>query len=81
MKTGSDSIEAIIRRRLILFAVFVSRIKDTRLPKYVVFGELVGGAGCVGGQENEWMGYLLDDLRAFGIDANQRTTEVQDEGK
>ena len=23
------------------------------------------GAGCVGGQEKEWMGCFLDDLRAF----------------
>ena len=29
-------------------------MEDTRLPKYVMFGELVGGAGCVGGgQEKE----------------------------
>ena len=25
-------------------------MEDTRLPKCVMFGELVGGAGCVGGQ-------------------------------
>ena len=34
---------------------FVAHIEDTRLPKCVMFGELVGGAGCVGGQEKEWM--------------------------
>ena len=39
------------------------------------------GAGCVEGQEKEWMGCFLDDLRAFGINADQRTTEVQDEGE
>ena len=33
-----------------------------------------GVAGCVGGQEQEWVGCFLDDLRAFGInvDANGR---------
>ena len=51
VKTGSESIEAIIRRRRILFEEFVARMEDTRLPKCVMFGELVGGAGCVGGQE------------------------------
>ena len=25
-------------------------MEDTRLPKCVMFGEMVGGAGCVGGQ-------------------------------
>ena len=42
IKTGSESIEATLRRRRILFAGFVARMEDTRLPKCVVFGELVG---------------------------------------
>ena len=41
----------------------------------------MGGAGCVGGQEKEWIGCLLDDLRAFGINADQWTTAAQDEGE
>ena len=53
-----------MRRRRMLFARFVARMKDTRLPKCVMFGKLVGGAGCVGEQEKEWMGCLLVDLRA-----------------
>ena len=54
MKAGSENIEATLSRRRMLFAGFVARIEDTRLPKCVIFGELVGGAGCVGGQEKEW---------------------------
>ena len=42
---------------------------------------LVGGAGCVGGQEKEWMGYFLDGLRAFSINADQWTTSAQDKGE
>ena len=57
--------------RRILFAGFVARMEDTRLPKCVMFGELVGGAVSAGGQEKEWMGCLLDDLRAFGIETDQ----------
>ena len=78
MKTGSESIEATLRRRRILFAGFVARMEDTRLPKCVMFGEMAGGAGCVGGQEKEWMGCFLEDLRAFGINADQWTTAAQD---
>ena len=52
MKTESDSIEATLRRRGILFAgLFVARMEDTRLPKYVMFGELIRGTSCVGAQE------------------------------
>ena len=78
MKTGSESIEATLPRRRI-FAGFVVRIEDTRLPKCVMFGELVGGAGSVGRQIKEWMGCFLDDLRAFCINADQWTTAAQDE--
>ena len=42
--------------------------------------ELVGGAVCVGGQEKEWMECLLDNLRGFGIDADQLTSTAQEEG-
>ena len=31
------------------------------------------------GQGKEWTGCFLDDLRAFGINANQWTTAAQDE--
>ena len=41
----------------------------------------MGGAGCVGGQKKEGMGCFLDDLRAFGINADQWTTAAQDEGE
>ena len=49
IKTGSESIEATLRRRRILFAGFMVRMEDTRLPKCVMFVEMVGGVGCVGG--------------------------------
>ena len=65
-----------------MFAGFVSRMENTRLSKYVMFGELVAGAGCVGEQEKEWMGgFLDDDLRAFAINPDQWTTAAQEEGE
>ena len=39
VKTGSESIEATLRRRRILFAGFVARMEDTRLPKLLLFKE------------------------------------------
>ena len=43
IKTGSESIEATLRRRRILFVGFVARMEDTRLPKCVMFCGLRGG--------------------------------------
>ena len=81
MKTGSESIEATLCKRQILFAGFVARMEDTRLPKCAMFRELVGGAVPAGGQEKEWMGCLLDDLRAFGIETDQWRIAAQDAEK
>ena len=39
-----------------------------------------GGAGCVGDHEKE-LGCFQDDFRAFGINADQRTTAAQDQGE
>ena len=46
-----------------------------------MFGELVGDAGSAGGQEKEWMGCLLDDLRVFGIHPDKWMIAAQDEGE
>ena len=40
-----------------------------------------GGRGLCGGQEKELMGCFLDDLRAFGVNADQWTTAAQEEGE
>ena len=47
--TVHESIEATLRRRRILFARFVACVEDTRLPKYVMFGELEGARGLCEG--------------------------------
>ena len=60
-------------------AGFVARMEDTRLPKCVMFGEMVGGVGSVRDQDKWWIGCFLDNLRAFGINADQWTTAAQDE--
>ena len=49
MKMGRESIKVFMRRRRILFAGFMAHTEDTRMPEYVMFGELVEGASCMGG--------------------------------
>ena len=71
MEMGSESIEAIMLSSRILFVGFVARIEYTRLPKYVMFGELMESTGCVEVQEKEWKGYLLGDLRYFGMNIDK----------
>ena len=39
------------------------------------------GRGLRRGQEKEWTGCFLDDLRVFGINTDQWTTAAEDEGE
>ena len=51
LRTDSESVETTARRRTILFAGFVGRMGEGRLPRRVTFGEMLGGEGHYGGQE------------------------------
>ena len=56
-QTDSESDEAIVRKRRILFAGFVARMGEERLPQRVMFGELVGGKAAQGG--NRKIGWII----------------------
>ena len=56
-----------MRKRRILFAGFVARVGEERLPQRVMFGELAGGKGYTGGQEKDWMAHLKEDMSVFGM--------------
>ena len=65
--TGSEGIEVTLSRRRILFAGFVARMEDVRLSKCVMFGEMVRGAGCVGGgrKKSGWgVSWTISELSA-----------------
>ena len=66
VKTGSESIEATLRRRRILFEGCVARMEDTRLPKCVMFGEMVGGRAVWGARKKSgWVvSWTTSDLSA-----------------
>ena len=51
-----------MRRRRILFAGFVVRTEDSRLPKFVMFGKLVGGAGYMGRRGKSGWGVAVTTL-------------------
>ena len=67
LRTDSESVETTVRRRRILFAGFVTRMEEERLPRRVMFGEMLGGKGYSGGQEWDWVKDVEEDLKAFGI--------------
>ena len=58
-KTGCENVETTVRKRRILFAGFVARMGNERLPKRMMFGELEGGKGYVGGKNR--IGWVLSN--------------------
>ena len=65
MTMGRESIEAIIGRRRVLFAVLVARMEDTMWQNWCV------ARAAWAGRKTSGMGCFLDDLRAFGINNDQ----------
>ena len=65
---GSESIEAIVRKRRILFTGFVAHMGEGRLPQKVMFGELVCGKGYSVGPEKDRMVHLKKEILAFGME-------------
>ena len=43
------------------------RMGEERLPQRVMFGEFGGGKGYSGGQEEDWMDHLKEDMSVFGM--------------
>ena len=67
LRTDSESVETTVRKRRVLFTGIVSRMGEERLPRRVMFREMLGGKGYSEGQEWDWMKDLEEDLKAFGI--------------
>ena len=54
-------------RGRVFFAGFVARMGNERLPKRVICGEVDGGKGCSGGQQQDWTGCVERDLSLFNL--------------
>ena len=67
-KTGSQSVEATIRQRRLLFAGALARQGDKRLPKWLLFAERLEGEEDPGpGQPAQhWQKSFRDDFKVFG---------------
>ena len=63
---GCVSMEAMLKFRRLKWAGSVIRMSSSRLPKIMMFGELVDGKKSQGGQPTQWNGVVLQDMIDFG---------------
>jgi hypothetical protein len=63
---GCVSMEVTLKWRRLKWAGEVMRMKDNRLPKIMMFGELEGGTRSQGGQINQWSTEVFEDMVDFG---------------
>ena len=66
-KKNSESIETTVRKRRILFAGFVARMGEERLPRRMMPGDLVGRKGYSGRQEKGLMVCLEECMTECGM--------------
>ena len=68
-KTNSESIEVTVRNRRTLFAGFVANPGKERLPRTVIFRELIEVKGYTrGGKITRWMACIEDHMAEFGVE-------------
>jgi hypothetical protein len=64
-KYGLMSMEATVKYRRLKWAGSVIKMKSDRLPKIMMFGELVEGKRCVGRPPTQWNLVVQDDMIDF----------------
>ena len=42
-------------------------MEEEHPPRWLMFGKLVGGTGCSGGQEKDWIVRLEEGMTGFGM--------------
>eukprot|EP00752_Nemacystus_decipiens_P005575 g5044.t1 len=78
-RVGCPSVEATVRQRRLLLAGAVARQSDGRLPKQLVFGEVVGGEDPGrGNPEQNWLMSLKADMKAFRATHGSNADEPRD---
>ena len=74
---GCESIETILRTRILLSAGTLTRMRGGRLPKLIAFGNLDGAVRkgqC--GKEKGWIDCVRNDVRAFDMAGDWKVTTL-----
>ena len=74
---GMSSIFRMLRKTQPRWAGHVVRLPDERLPKRILYGELLTGVRSYGGQKKRFKDNLKASLKNFGIDHNSWETTAQ----
>ena len=77
-RAGLPSIHTILKQSQLRWAGHVARMADHRLPKKLMFGELLEGKRCRGGQKKRFKDTLKVSLKSFGIEHTSWEQLAQD---
>ena len=80
-RAGLCSIQATLAERRLKWLGHVHRMADSRLPKQVLYGELVQGKRKRGGQMKRFKAQVKLDLEVFGISPASWTQLAEDRSK
>ena len=77
-KTGCKSLEYLAAQRQLRWVGHIIRMDDERLPKQVLYGELVQGRRLQGGQKKRYKDFLKVTLKKCHINPNELEVLAQD---
>ncbi|CAM9944771.1 unnamed protein product, partial [Sphacelaria rigidula] len=78
-RTGCESIETTVTKRRLHVAGFITRMSPGRIPKHVMFGEIIAVKGQereFNGRHKDWIRCLAEDMKASGIEWQGWTTRA-----
>lgn len=64
----TEAVEVTVRKLRLLFAAFVTRMGDERLPECVMLGTLKGGTRYRQGQVRDWVHFIDQGLDVFDME-------------
>ena len=80
-RAGLCSIQAMLGARRLKWLGHVHRMGDSRIPKQILYGELVQGKRKRGGQVKRFKAQVKSDLEAFGIGSSSWSQLAEDRSK
>ena len=80
-RAKSTTIETMLPGNCLRWLGHVSRMKDDRIPKQLLFGELARGTRDRGRHRKRWKDCAKDNLKSFNIDYNSWYSQTQDRAR
>ena len=75
---GLESVESVLAATQLRWFGHIARMKDSRIPKHILNGELAQGSRKVGGQKLRYKDVAKRDIKAMDLDVSSWGRQAAD---